>query len=65
MNLVKLLSPEQVANMLGVTAATVREWARTKRIKSCKVGTLTRFYPTDVQAFIDAGRSDSSNDAEN
>jgi excisionase family DNA binding protein len=49
----RLLSPEQVADILGVSRKTVyrrwREWG----LRSCPVGRLIRFPERDVQNFVE------------
>ena len=53
----RLLTPEDVAERLGVQPATVRAWARDGRIESFKIsGRLMRFLPAAVDAFIEAER---------
>ena len=55
MNKMQLLSVREVALMLGVSAAWVRDHATRKQphLKCVKVGKLLRFRPEDVQEFIE------------
>ena len=54
----KLLTPEQAAEALGLTADTIRRMARAGRIAYVKLGGhdrgRMRFRPADLQAFIDS-----------
>lgn len=56
-----LLGPSQVAKLLGVSPAWVRDHATRKdpRIPSVKVGRLLRFRPVDVSLFIHTRHSES------
>lgn len=51
----RLLTPVQVAQWLGVSAAWVRDHATRKepRIPVIKLGKVLRFRPEEVQGFID------------
>ena len=48
----KLLSPEQVAEILGVSQKMVRDWLRAGRIKGVKLGRIWRVRESDLEAFI-------------
>lgn len=52
----KLLTPAEVAELLGVTAQTLAEWRSTKRypLDYVKVGRNVRYREADVQAFIES-----------
>jgi excisionase family DNA binding protein len=58
----KLLTAEEVAEVLGISKLTVYQMARAGRIKRVELG-LTgraiRFRPSDVRAFVDAATTDS------
>lgn len=56
LNLPKLLTPEQTAEILGVTVATLATWRCTKRVplNYVKTGRLIRYREADVLAFIEA-----------
>lgn len=49
-----LLTPEQVAELLGVTPHTLAVWRSTGRydLPFVKTGRLVRYRPEDVQTFI-------------
>lgn len=48
-----LLTPEQVAELLGVTTRTVRRWARDGMLDRIELGRLVRFTPDAVAALIE------------
>jgi len=48
----KLLTPEEVAEILTVKLRTVSEWLRTGKLKGVKVGALWRIRESDLEAFI-------------
>jgi excisionase family DNA binding protein len=48
----KLLSPEEVAEILGVSPKMVRDWLRAGRIKGIKLGRIWRVRESDLEAFI-------------
>ena len=52
----KLLTPKQVAEILGVSVETLNVWRATKRynLKYVKSGRLVRYREEDVQEFIDS-----------
>ena len=53
-NLSKLLTPEAVADQLGMTLHTLAVWRCTKRVALpyVKVGRSVRYRAADVEAFI-------------
>lgn len=56
MNIQKLLTPDQVAEILGVTRQTLAVWRSTKRynLQYVKSGKLVRYREADVLAFIES-----------
>jgi excisionase family DNA binding protein len=48
-----LLTPEQAARRLGISAGTLRHWVSQKRIEYVRMGRLTRFRPDQLQRHID------------
>lgn len=51
----KLYTPEQAAEVLQVTAAAVREWLKSGKLKGVKVaGRLWRIRESDLEAFLKA-----------
>lgn len=61
---VALLTPAQVAEMLGVGEATLAVWRSTHRypLRYVKIGGLVRYRPDDIERFLDerthSGESD-------
>lgn len=53
-----LLTPKQVAEILGVSVGTLTVWRSTNRYQLpwIKVGSLVMYEPASVEAFIDARR---------
>ncbi len=54
-----LLTVEEVARRLTVSAYTVREWLRTGKLKGYKIGPTKagwRVHAADLDAFVEAGR---------
>lgn len=49
-----LLSVEQAAEFLGVSAYTVRQWARERRIPAIRLGRYWRFRQSSLDAWIRA-----------
>lgn len=49
-----LLTPQQVAKILGISVETLNVWRATKRYKLpyTKIGHLVRYRSNDVEAFI-------------
>lgn len=49
----QLMTPQQVADYLGIETKTVRRLAHQKNgIRAYKVGRLLRFHPDDVKAYL-------------
>lgn len=64
----KLLTPREVADLLGVSVATLELWRCTRRysLPWVKVGRCVRYEPVDVRAFLDSrthGGPEVKNDA--
>ncbi len=49
----KFLSPEEVANKLGISNKTVYKWLNERRLKGAKMGHLWRIDTKDLEQFID------------
>jgi excisionase family DNA binding protein len=56
-----LLTPSQVAAVLGVKVSTVYQWTHERYIPFVKVGRLVRFNPVDIENWVqkcsNSGRS--------
>lgn len=52
----KLLKPQEVAEMLGVSVETLNVWRATNRypLPYVKAGRLVRYRPDDVNTFIES-----------
>lgn len=48
----RLLSPEEVAEVLSVTPKTIREWLRKGDMRGIKTGKLWRIREQDLESFI-------------
>lgn len=61
----ELLTPDQVAGMLGVTTHTLAVWRCEGRynLPYHKVGRLVRYRMNDVESFLDARRQAQGPDA--
>ena len=53
-----LYSPEEVAQMLGVTPNAVRGWLRVGTLPAFKFGKVWRIKETDLEAFVEKSRVD-------
>jgi predicted DNA-binding transcriptional regulator AlpA len=53
-HLTKLLTPQQVSNILGISVETLNVWRATKRYKLpyTKIGHLVRYRSHDIETFI-------------
>ncbi len=52
----KLLSVNQLADILGLKKITIYEWVRGKKIPFIKLGKRVLFQPSDVEGFIKTNR---------
>lgn len=61
-----LLTQKQVAEILGVSEGTLENWRVHKRypLAYIKVGSLVRYKPSDVEAFIQFMRVEDEQDAD-
>jgi excisionase family DNA binding protein len=56
----KLLSPREVAELLGVPVRTLYDWRSDERPPAARIGKHLRFRPSDVEQWLEqkmAGRS--------
>lgn len=53
----KLLTPEQTAELLGVTTGTLANWRskKSKKLSYVQLGGVIRYKQSQVQSFIDKG----------
>lgn len=59
--LLRLLTPQETADLLGRTTGTLAVWRATRRynLSFLKIGSCVMYHPDDVMAFI-AGRKRNS-----
>jgi len=52
----KLLTPEKVSEILGITATTLSVWRCTKRyaLRYLKIGGRVMYRPADIEAFVES-----------
>jgi excisionase family DNA binding protein len=57
----RTLTPADVADIFGVSVATVREWANDGRLPSFRTpGGQRRFRQEDIDAYLEAGDGDAA-----
>jgi excisionase family DNA binding protein len=49
-----LLSPDEAAQILGISRRTLEGYVRAKKVPFVKMGHLTKFRPTSLQHWIEA-----------
>ena len=54
----RALTPEEVAELLGLTKVTILRWARAGRIPSFKLGAQVRFDPRLLAEWVKVARGD-------
>ena len=54
-------SLEEIANHLGVSKDTIRSWIKKETIPFYKVGRLYKFKVSEVDAWIESGKSAEAN----
>ena len=52
----KLMTPAEVAELLGFAAGTILDWAEADRIPHFKIGTALRFRQSEVEAWLEEQR---------
>ena len=53
------LSPDEVAERLGITAKTVREWLKSSEMVGIKLGGSWKIHEKDFERFVDGQRLDA------
>lgn len=59
----KLLTPKELANYLGVSLPTLSRWVKEKKIDYIKLGennSAVRFAPDQIEKFINAHRKENT-----
>ena len=57
----KLLSVNQLSDILGLKKITIYEWVRDSKIPFVKLGKRVLFRPKDIEGFINANRVECQN----
>jgi|TARA_B100000315_G_C14575227_1_gene587597 excisionase family DNA binding protein len=52
----KLISVNQLSDVLGLKKITIYEWVRDNKIPFIKLGKRVLFHPSDIEEFIEANR---------
>ena len=56
----RLLTARELAELLGLSAATVLDWFEAGRLPGFKLGRVVRFRESEVEAWLEAHRSVSA-----
>ncbi len=56
----KLLTPEEAADILGISVYTLKDFLRAGKLPGVKVGKLWRIEEIALKAYIEANRTDNS-----
>lgn len=61
----KLMTPQEVADLLGIDPKTLNNWRATKRypLSYVKIGRHVRYKPEDVETFIQSRTIDNTKSA--
>jgi excisionase family DNA binding protein len=54
--MVRLLTPEELGNVLGVSVHTIYQWTSKRQIPFMKVGKLIRFSEMEIQKWLEANK---------
>lgn len=54
--MLKLITPEELGNMLGVSLHTVYQWTSKRQIPYIKVGRLIRFSETEILEWLERNK---------
>ncbi len=57
----KIYTPEMAAELLHVSALTLRKWLRGGQLTGVKVGRQWRIKESDLKMFLEHGTSDAKN----
>jgi excisionase family DNA binding protein len=56
----QMLSAAEAAKVLGVSPWTIRQWSSMRKLPHYKVGRLTKFKISDLEAFIESGKVEAN-----
>jgi len=54
--MVKLLTPEELGDMLGVSIHTIYQWTCKRQVPFIKIGKLIRFPESEILAWLESNR---------
>ena len=56
----QMLSAVEAAKVLGVSAWTIRQWSSRRKLRFYKVGRLTKYKVSDLEAFLERGKVEAN-----
>jgi excisionase family DNA binding protein len=56
----QMLSAVEAAKVLGVSAWTIRQWSSQRKLRFYKVGRLTKYKVSDLEAFLEQGKAEAN-----
>jgi len=56
----QMVNAVEAAKVLGVSVWTIRQWTSMRKLPFHKIGRLTRFKMSDLEAFIEAGKVEAN-----
>jgi excisionase family DNA binding protein len=56
----QMLSAVEAAEVLGVSAWTIRQWSSQRKLRFYKVGRLTKYKLSDLEAFLERGKVEAN-----
>jgi excisionase family DNA binding protein len=56
----QILSAAEAAKVLGVSAWTIRQWSSQRKLRFYKVGRLTKYKASDLEAFLERGKVEAN-----
>jgi excisionase family DNA binding protein len=56
----QMLSAVEAAEVLGVSAWTIRQWSSQRNLRFYKVGRLTKYKLSDLEAFLERGKVEAN-----
>jgi len=56
----RMLSAVKAAEVLGVSPRTIRQWSSQRKLRFYKVGRLTKYEASDLEAFLERGKVEAN-----
>lgn len=56
----QMLSAVEAAKALGVSPWTIRQWSSQRKLRFYKVGRLTKYKVSDLEAFLERGKVEAN-----